>query len=1302
MPEYVMGIDLGGSGARCLLVNLATRETHTAHCAWSPIPEPEFGRFAYRLDPDAVWQAIAEATRAVLRQAGVHPAQVAGLAVAGMRHTTVALDATGRVLLMTPNRDARAAGQAIQLAADHGEAIQAATGHYPNPIFLAARLLWLREEQPRAFDSLALVMSLSDWAGYRMTGASSAEYAQAGETLLLDIHQRMWAQPLLRSLEIPDRILPPLRMAGERLGDLTRAAADDLGLSPGTPVAVGGPDTQCGLLGMGILAPGEVGILAGTTAPVQWVTDRPITADGRLWAGLHLIPGRYVLESNAGSMGATLDWLARLCFAADPRPTARWFAEAEAAPQPTADAYSTIGARCFDARALAMPVDTLTFAALAAESLPNATPQFARAVVEGMAYALRANLEQIGAVAGGSAQRLGLAGGMTRSRFWKQLLTDVLGQAVYVSAVAEASALGAAICAGVGAGLFDSLPTAAQALMRPAEAHRPGAQSPTYHRLYAAWSRFYQARREADALAGEHITEAVLEAPTVQQAAPMPGAFRPRIFVSAEMDEPSLAQLSRLADVTYRPYREAGAVLTGDELVQALQGCHVFVTEVDVVDAEALLQLPDLRAVIACRGNPVNVDVEACSLAGVLVAHTPARNADAVADLAVAFILALARKLPSALAFLHQPGGEAGDLGRLGQAHEAFLGVELWRKTIGLIGGGAVGRKVAARLLPFGARVLIYDPFLSESQVTRMGAEKVSLAQLLAQSDFVSLHAPVTDETRGMINAQTLAQMKPGAFLVNTARAALVDEAAVCQALHQGRLGGYATDVFAVEPPAADDPLLNAPNVVATPHIGGNTRQVAAHQGEAVTRALTQLLAGQAPDHALNPEVMRSFRWHGPRATDEAALRRRRQHPGPAVTDLEAAAAERRASPSAAEAATAAQAPALPSHPAKPASAPPATNETQQKVLALLDDFTRRVAADAELATFAKGKQVTFLFTLKDLDQTFYLSFIDGKVSAGMGTPPVDAEVRLKTTTEVLDGIFTGRVNPTKAALSGKLSFSGDTARAMAFMRIQGHVSRLYAQARAAVGELGNLAELTSPASAPPPTPARSAPAVLAMPTPTSVSSAGDPDALHVVKITQELYAKGLITATGGNVSARCADKPDEIWITPSGLFKGELRPEMLVRINLDGQVVRPTEYTASSELRIHCAIYRKMPDAQAVIHSHPEYATLMALVGMKFEPISTEAAFIGELPVVPFIMPGSEALAEAVSEAMRKHGLAVLMQNHGMVVAGSSLRRAADWTENIEIAARKLVLCRLLGKRPARIPDATVRLLREIGASIG
>jgi autoinducer 2 (AI-2) kinase len=535
-----------------------------------------------------------------------------------------------------------------------------------------------------------------------------------------------------------------------------------------------------------------------------------------------------------------------------------------------------------------------------------------------------------------------------------------------------------------------------------------------------------------------------------------------------------------------------------------------------------------------------------------------------------------------------------------------------------------------------------------------------------------------------MIGARELARMRKGACLVNTARAALVDEPALVEALRAGHLAGAALDVFALEPPGSDDPLLGLPSVIATPHVGGNTAEVAAHQGALVAADLERLMRGARPRHVLNPEVLPRFDWSRPRpAVDADALARLGAGPGPSVSDLE-------------RTSRAAAAPVTAAAPSPGAAVAPAASggEVAARMRRILEGFLARIGRDAALQAFAAGRDVTLRFTLPDLDTRFHLRLRDGSATGALGDPDGRPDVELKMRAEVLDGMFTGTVNPMTAATSGRLAFRGDTVKAMTLQQAQADLSRLYREARAEVGDPGDLAALSDAARGPAPAAAPAPGTSAAPPAPVAPPRAHDVRD-EIVAVVQELYRAELITATGGNVSARIPGR-DEVWITPGQMFKGELRPDMLVRLDLEGNVLEG-ELSPSSERMMHLAIYKARPETQAVIHGHAANATILANTGLPFLPISTEAAFFGELPRVPFIMPGTDELARAVGEAART-SWAVLLQNHGVVVAGRSLRRAADMIEIVERTAQVILGCYAVERQPPVLPAEIAETLHRMG----
>lgn len=193
--------------------------------------------------------------------------------------------------------------------------------------------------------------------------------------------------------------------------------------------------------------------------------------------------------------------------------------------------------------------------------------------------------------------------------------------------------------------------------------------------------------------------------------------------------------------------------------------------------------------------------------------------------------------------------------------------------------------------------------------------------------------------------------------------------------------------------------------------------------------------------------------------------------------------------------------------------------------------------------------------------------------------------------------------------------------------------------------------------------------------------------------VIAELHGLALITATGGNVSARDPERTDSAWVTPRGLYKGALSPEIMVRMDVRGDACPGERGTPSSESKIHAAILAARPDIHAVVHCHAPHATILVNAELPFLPISTEAAFVAEIGRIPFVMPGTDALAHAIVQALGT-SWAVLMQNHGLIVGARTLRRACDITQIIERTAEIIVGCYAVGRPPPVLPQAVVEEL--------
>jgi D-3-phosphoglycerate dehydrogenase len=292
------------------------------------------------------------------------------------------------------------------------------------------------------------------------------------------------------------------------------------------------------------------------------------------------------------------------------------------------------------------------------------------------------------------------------------------------------------------------------------------------------------------------------------------------------------------------------------QLVDALDDEEILLVHGAPVTDAVLDASPNLRVVGVARGGPVNVDLTAASDRGIAVITAPARNAEAVADLTLAFMVMLSRGIMTGVEFVTS-GGRVGDSAFEGAQ---FFGHELGGHILGLVGYGNVGARVARRAQVFGTSMLVYDPYVSPTAVNGFGIKMTDLEELLVRSDFVSLHARVTPETVNFFDTRKFHMMKQGSFFINTARETLVDEQALYESLISKHLAGAALDMLRPYQQDMLSPLVSLPNVIVTPHIGGATHEAALRGVQILAEQIDQYLAGKPMQHVVNRGVTGSSR----------------------------------------------------------------------------------------------------------------------------------------------------------------------------------------------------------------------------------------------------------------------------------------------------------------------------------------------------------------------------------------------------------------------------------------------------------
>lgn len=481
MPDDpVLVIDAGSSSIRCHMVGADGRITESTSRPWTYLNDPGVSHLAREFDATACWTSLCEA----IEECAAGQGRIAAVAITSQRQSIVFLDSDSNVLYAGPNTDLRAVFEGAALDHDHGDLLYSTTGHRPAFMMAAGKLAWLRDHRPETFERLWRVLPLADWLAFKLTGDLGCEPTLGAGAGLLDFRRRAWATSMFDQLGLPTSPVP-IRDAIEPAGTVSEATDT---LPPGTPVVVAGADTQCALIGTGALDPGCAGIVAGWSATVQLLISQPVLSqDKRTWSGCFQLPGLWTVESSAGDAGNAYRWLADTLFDRDESTFERMDSLAATAPIGSDGAMAMLGPSAMDMSKTGMRMGGLIFPVPMTLGGPTRA-HLVRTSIEGLAYALRANVEQAERIAYTPAHRISLGGGMTRTRSFVRITSDVMGRPIEVANGPDSTAVGAAHVARTAIGEFQSLSDAVDSTPTITRTLHPDPHAAAdYQDLYHVW-----------------------------------------------------------------------------------------------------------------------------------------------------------------------------------------------------------------------------------------------------------------------------------------------------------------------------------------------------------------------------------------------------------------------------------------------------------------------------------------------------------------------------------------------------------------------------------------------------------------------------------------------------------------------------------------------------------------------------------------------------------------------------------------------------------------------------------------------